>query len=459
MTTDDELTWLPAYRIRDLVAQREISPVEVIEHFLSRIEEHSSLNAFQSVDAVGAREEAQRAERALLGGGHLGTLYGIPVSIKEYIPVAGLPHRDSNGRITGVPKRDALSVRRLRDAGAIVVGTNTAMGITDAELNPYDRELEARNPWDRGRVTGWSSSGGAAAAAAALVPIALGNDGGGSTRLPAAGSGVVGLHPTPGLVPEVKIDSPKLPALTTSAGPICRSVVDAALTLQAIAGPDGHDFAGTKLDPPDYLEFLDSGVDGMRLAWTDDFGFARLYGQDGSEKVIASIRDAAAGFHALGAEVFEVPKICDDFWESYVTTNYLFQIAMEVPEPSPSEWEAALDARHRTWSAFRRVLTENDLLLCPTMQMLSPTLENWERAWLHEAESYPHGVYAPSYTCYTHLFNWLAFPAISVPCGFLEGLPIGLQIVGLPGREGKILQAAQAFQAVFPATSERPPDL
>jgi aspartyl-tRNA(Asn)/glutamyl-tRNA(Gln) amidotransferase subunit A len=197
-----DLTWLPAWSIRSLIVGHEVSPVEVIEHFLGRIEDNNkTLNAFQAVDAKRAREQATQAEEAVMDGRELGPLHGVPISVKEYIPVAGLMHRDSNGVVTGPSTHDALGVARLRQAGAIVVGTNTAMGITEALLNPYNRELEARNPWDTGRVTGWSSSGGGAAAAAALVPIAIGNDGGGSTRLPAAGCGVVGVHPTPGLVP------------------------------------------------------------------------------------------------------------------------------------------------------------------------------------------------------------------------------------------------------------------
>jgi aspartyl-tRNA(Asn)/glutamyl-tRNA(Gln) amidotransferase subunit A len=453
-----DLTWLPAWSIRNLIADREVSPVEVVEHFLGRIEDNNkTLNAFQAIDEKRAREQATRAEEAVVDGRGLGPLHGVPISVKEYIPVEGLLHRDSNGVVTGPSMHDALSVERLRQAGAIVVGTNTAMGITEALLNPYNRELEARNPWDTGRVTGWSSSGGGAAAAAALVPIALGNDGGGSTRLPAAGCGVVGVHPTPGLVPEVNYAEPKLPALTTSSGPICRNVVDAAIALQAMAGPDGRDFAGTKTEPPNYLAHIHDGVEGFRFVWTDDFGFASMYAQENSAKIISAIREAAFGLGSLGASIEVAGTICDDFWDAYVTTNYLFQIAMDVPKPSLEDWERALDARQRTWTSFRHVLSGDRVLLCPTMQMVSPTIEDWEIAWLRDGDKYPHGTFVPSYTGYTHMFNWLAFPAISVPCGFVDGLPVGLQFVGLPGSEGRLLRAANAYQAAFPGSSGRPP--
>lgn len=158
-----DLTWLPAWSIQKLITDREVSPVEVVNHFLGRIEEHNgTLNAFKSIDEEGAHEQAKRAEAAVRRGDDLGSLHGIPISIKEYIPVEGLPFHDDHGADWGNSKHDALGVARLREAGAVIVGTNTAMGITEALLNPYDCELEARNPWDTKRVTGWSSSGSGA---------------------------------------------------------------------------------------------------------------------------------------------------------------------------------------------------------------------------------------------------------------------------------------------------------
>jgi len=275
--------------------------------------------------------------------------------------------------------------------------------------------------------------------------------------LPAAGSGVVGIHSTPGLVPQVFYDEPRLPGLTGSTGPLCRSVVDAAISLQVMAGPDGRDFTCTKVDPPDFSAHLNEGVEGMRFAWTDDFGFASMYAQDISPRVIGTVREAALSLKTIGAEVEAIDHICDDFWEDYVTTNYLFQVAMVVPRPSVDRWAQALNGRQRTWSSFRRVLADKDLLLCPTMQLLPLSIEDWGRAWVRDAAKYPHGTFVPTYTCYTHMFNWLAFPAMSVPCGHVNGLPVGLQIVGLPGSEDKMLRVANAFQLSFPSSPEHCP--
>lgn len=454
----NELTWLPGWSLRSLMADGQVSPVEVVEHFLGRIAEHNELlHAFQSIDEEGARQQAKQAEAAVLRGEELGALHGVPLSVKEYIPVEGLPLRDSDGVDKGIAKHDALGVARLRRAGAVILGTNTAMGITQALLNPYNCDDEARNPWDASRVTGWSSSGGGSAAAAALVPIAIGNDGGGSTRLPAAGAGVVGVHPTPGLVPDVNFDEPELVALTQSSGPLCRNVMDAATVLQVMAGPDGRDFTCIKTEPSDYLAEIDLGVDGMRLAWTDDFGFASMYALAESPRVIAGIRSGAYQFESLGAKVEPVPDICQDFWDDYCITNYLFQIAMEVPKPTVEQWVRGIEGRNRTWSGFRRVLTDYDALLCPTTQLLPRSVEDWSEAWLRDAEQYPHGTFAPTVTCGTHIFNWIGFPAVSVPCGFVDGLPVGLQIVGLPGSEGKLLRVANSFQSAFPGTMAHPP--
>jgi aspartyl-tRNA(Asn)/glutamyl-tRNA(Gln) amidotransferase subunit A len=184
--SEDELTWLPAWRIRELIARKEISPVEVLDHFLARIEQFNpTLKAFRHLDAVGAREQAKRAEEAVRRGDTPGPLHGIPISVKEHIAVAGMPVMGVRGGADLVAARDDLGVARLRASGAILVGTNTMMGTSAPAPGQYNWDAEARSPWDPARAPGWSSSGGAAAAAARLLPIAIGSDGGGSTRLPA----------------------------------------------------------------------------------------------------------------------------------------------------------------------------------------------------------------------------------------------------------------------------------
>jgi Asp-tRNA(Asn)/Glu-tRNA(Gln) amidotransferase A subunit family amidase len=278
-----ELTWYPAWRIRDLIATRQLSPVEVTEHYLGRAEElNGALRCYQELDVQGAREQAAQAERAVRRGAEVGPLHGVPVSIKAHVAVAGF-HVYA---MFGEPKppvraaRDAPVVDRLRRAGAIVLGTNTMPGMGPSQLRDEkgvpttDLSHHSRNPWDLTRVPGSSSAGGAAAVAAGVIPIALGSDGGGSTRLPAAWCGIVGLHPTMGRVPSGGRGASNW---NTTLGPLTRDARDTAVALQAMAGPHGGTVLSLQDDPPDYLGGIDAGVEGMRFAWTDDFGFARTY--------------------------------------------------------------------------------------------------------------------------------------------------------------------------------------
>ena len=261
--TTDELTWLPAWRINELVVNKEVSPVEVTEHFLGRIEElEPTLHAFRTLDAAGAREQAQQAEDAIRQGAAVGPLHGIPVAVKEHIAVKGLPFSLTGPQHAPIAKRDDILTERLRAAGAIMVGTTVMPGMgnspTAGRKPSDDLSDQPRNPWDPTRVPGSSSAGSAAATASGMLPFTIGSDGGGSTRLPSALSGVVGLHTTARRIPFVTHRLEGLP-LTGSFGPITRDVRDAAIALQVMAGPDGRDFVCLQDDPPDYSAGLDAG--------------------------------------------------------------------------------------------------------------------------------------------------------------------------------------------------------
>jgi aspartyl-tRNA(Asn)/glutamyl-tRNA(Gln) amidotransferase subunit A len=461
----EELTWMSASEIRSLIGKGEVSPSEVTDHFLGRIEElDPTLKTFKSLDAAGAREQAKAADEAVRRGDELGSLHGIPVSVKEHIAVAGHPLMGA-GFPEPISKRDALGVQRLRDAGAIVFGTNTMMytnGLRqDADGNmlmSFDWDSEAKNPWDTTRVPGWSSSGGAAATVAGLIPLAIGTDGGGSTRLPAAYSGVFGLHPTTTLIPWADYETPQVSPMMMSMGPLARHVVDAAIALQAMAGPDGRDFTCMQSEPPDYLAAIDAGVDGMSFAWTDDYGFTEMYAQAESPRVIAAVREAALGLDGIGAHVEPTNEVWEDFFPGFMASNYLYPTGgPRPPRPAAEDWAAALDTRKRNYDRFRGVLADHDLLLSATTQLLPRTFDEWSDAWTTGGSAYqPHGMFAPVYTSHTHMFNWLGFPAASVPCGFVDGLPIGLQLVGLPGNEAKIFRVANAFQRAFPQPDHPP---
>lgn len=458
----DELTWMPAWKIRDLIADKSLSPVEVTEHFLNRIEDvGGKLQAFMTLDHKGAREQARAAEKAVMKGEQLGPLHGIPVSVKDHIAIKGLPKFDM-GLLRHIDKSayDDVQVSRLRKAGAIMFGTNTEMGSgSDVTKMPreFNWDVEARSAWDQSRVPGWSSSGSASAAVARLVPIAIGSDGGGSTRLPSAYSGLVGIAATPGRIPWIHPSAPTL-ALSASTGPMCRDLRDAAIATQAMSGPDGRDFFSWQDPNPDFLSAIDKGVEGMRFAWTDDFGYASMYAMEESPRVIAAIRKAAMGFNQLGAKVDVIDQAWEDFFAGFMMANQAFGSGGRGRGEMPSEKDylASVAVRGRNYDKFMKVFETHDVILSPTAQLLAPKIEEWNARWTTKGQQFAHGTFAGAYVSHVMMFNWLAFPAFNIPAGFVDGLPVGMQIIGRPGSEATMFRVAQAFTKAFPR-NERPP--
>jgi Asp-tRNA(Asn)/Glu-tRNA(Gln) amidotransferase A subunit family amidase len=450
----EELTWLPALKIRELIKKTDLSPVEVTDHFLARIEEHDrTLGSVATLDVDGARRQARDAERARLNNEQLGPMHGIPIAIKELIDVAGLPVCGIGDRPRRVPTRDHIGIERLRRAGAVILGTTTVGGSpTVWWANADDWDGEVRNPWDTTRVAGASSAGSSVAAAARLVPVTIGSDGAGSTRLPPAFCGVAGIHPSRGRVPHIDYVTPEL-FLTQSIGPIARDVSDVALALNVMAGPDGRDLICMEDEPADYLVSLALGVEGLRFAWSDDFGYGAAVAREESPRVVSAVRDATARYASLGADVVPTDTVWENPFEGLgVAIQSSYPFATEGVKPTPQEYEASMEARARSIERFRALLEEHDLILSPTVQAIAPTVDDWKKAWEEVANSTPF-MSASAFQSYyglTAMFNWVGWPALTVPCGFVDNLPIGLQIIGRPGSEALILRAAHAFQVASP---------
>ncbi|MBI2878907.1 MAG: amidase, partial [Candidatus Rokubacteria bacterium] len=272
---DDDLCYLPATDLAAAIRAKALSPVEVVEAFLARIERlNPLLNAYCTLTAEAAREAAREAEAAVLAGRPLGALHGVPVSIKDLIITRGVRttwgskiHEDH------VPEEDAPAVERLRAAGAILLGkTNTPelgwRGSTDNLIfGP------TRNPWDPGRTAGGSSGGAAAAVAAGLGPLAVGTDGGGSIRIPASFCGIYGLKPSFGRVPIYPASAAEA---LSHAGPMTRTVADAALMLEVLAGPDERDRNSLPADGARYARAIEDDLRGLRVAWSPDLGYAAV---------------------------------------------------------------------------------------------------------------------------------------------------------------------------------------
>ena len=431
----DGLSWLPAGQLRAMMAARDISPVEVTEHFLGRIEElDPHYHAFRMVDFSGAREQARIAERAVLAGEPLGLLHGIPVAVKEHVAVKGMVWWDSWTAQSLIAPRDSIEAERLRAAGAIIVGTTVA-GLTTREFG--DSALQPQNAWDRERVCGDSSAGSACALAAAMVPLAIAADGLGSTRLPAAFCGLIGINPTRGRVASAnwaEINS----KLLSNVSPLSRNVGDSADVLSVLAGPDGRDLMCLADPPPDYSATIGAGIAGMRLNWTDDFGYASAFAGPDAGGIIAAIRKAAFSLGQAGAQIAETDgTIADLGWACSVIMRADRTNAIRS-EPPRDEVIRAREIRQSIWQAMNRILADAEFLLSPTVQFLAPTRQQWAAAW--ESPDYMQ-----TYSAHTAISNLLGWPAISVPAGLHGGLPVAMQILGKPDSEPRMYQLALAF--------------
>src|SRR5262245_30614365 len=307
-----ELCYMPALELGVAIRSKKVSPVEVVEAVLARIERlNPQLNAYCTITAAAARAAAKEAEAAVMRGDALGMFHGIPVSIKDLVATKGV--RTTHGSKLYeqfIPDDDAPVVERLKRAGAIILGkTNTPefghKAITDNLVFGL-----SRNPWSLEHTPGGSSGGAAAAVAAGLGPLAVGTDAGGSIRIPASCCGIFGLKPTLGLVAA----APTYGGLETLShtGPMTRTVRDAALMLSSIVGADPRDLSSLPAAGTDYLSALDQGIQGLRVAWSPDWGFAPV---DLQVRQLAAA--AATRFTELGCQVEEAHPGLTDPAETY----------------------------------------------------------------------------------------------------------------------------------------------
>jgi aspartyl-tRNA(Asn)/glutamyl-tRNA(Gln) amidotransferase subunit A len=436
---------------------------------LARIEAlNPGLNAFCLVTPDVARAAAREAEIAVMKREPLGALHGVPLSLKDVLYTRGI--RTTGGsRLFGefLPEEDTAAVGRLRAAGAVLLGkTNTSefghKGVTD---NPTFGAT--RNPWNPARTPGGSSGGAAAAVAAGLGPIALGTDGGGSVRIPAAFCGLVGLKPSYGRVPQ----APGFPGWehVGHSGPLTRTVRDAAAVLDVIAGPDERDRTSLPREAGTYLAACDGGVKGLHVAWTPDLGYAAV-----DPAVLDVCGNAAAAFEALGCHV----EVVNPGWESpeepfgtIVAAQFYAAWADELPareaEMDPTlvrfirrggavtarDYLSAMARVSAYWHEVQLFLARFDLLLTPTTAVAPFALDGRVPREIAGQE-----VSVLGWMPFTYPFNLTGQPAVSVPAGWTDdGLPVGLQIVGRRHADRTVLAAAAAFEAACPWRDRRPP--
>jgi aspartyl-tRNA(Asn)/glutamyl-tRNA(Gln) amidotransferase subunit A len=474
---EPEVAYRPAFQLAADVAAGQVSPVEVLEALLARIERlNPRLNAYCTLAADQAMAEARQAEAAVQRGDRLGPLHGVPVSIKDLIATRGIrTTRGSRLWENWVPEQDAPVVERVRAAGAIVVGkTNTPeIGWKGATDNPVFGPT--RNPWDETRTPGGSTGGGSAQVAAGLGPIAIGTDGGGSLRIPAAFAGCYGLKPSFGRVP---MYPPSPNSSVAHCGPLTDSVRDAALTLSVLAGPDDRDRHSLPASQTDYLaavspRAIEQSLRGLKLAWCADFGWD-YWPVD--PEVLQATQTAAERFTELGCEVEEVRPEWLGPMEAWNTIFYggivgqvspvleakrdlldpgLVRIVDTYQADSLRAYVEADMARSALWDQVRFFFGQYALLLTPTMPVAAFPLPQDTPGVV--PGRLPNGL---GWSFFTYPFNLTGQPAASLPCGFTsDGLPIGLQVVGRRHADALVLTASAAFESIAPWQGQRPPQV
>ncbi|HMF89474.1 MAG TPA: amidase [Candidatus Angelobacter sp.] len=444
------------------VQKKEVSPVELTEACLKRIERlNPLLNAFITVAAESALEEAKKAEAEIARGEWKGPLHGIPLAVKDLADTAGVRTTAASAVLEhNVPSEDAEVVRRLRQAGAVMLGKLNLHEFAYGGSGMIGHFGAAKNPWNPKHITGGSSSGSAAAVAAGLCFGAIGTDTAGSIRLPAAYCGITGLKPTYGLVSTRGIIP--LSWSLDHVGPMARTVQDTALILQAIAHYDQHDIYCQKFPPVYYPSAMEEKVSRLRPVVACEFF------SDVDPEVKKIVDKAALTLGKITARVEEISMVtevdrtvvrCEPYiyHQKYLPAHeqqYHPETLRRIrsgADVTASQYVETYRAMLRQRREVRHVFEKVDLILTPSSPVVTPTFA--------ELEAAPDELRAKELHLLrnTRPFNVLGLPTISVPCGFTKaGLPVGLQISGAPGAEGTVLAAARAYERQTEWHKKRP---
>ena len=469
---DEILAFSTVTELRNLILAKKISPVELTEGYLRRIDALDPLmNSYLTVMYDDAMNQAKKAEQSVMDkGSALGPLHGIPISVKDLDAVKGI--RTTFGSLVFkdyISKQDSIIIERIKNSGAIILGkTNTSefglLGHTENKLGDH-----CRNPWNLERTSGGSSGGAAAAVSAGLCVLALGSDGGGSIRNPASFCGVYGLKPTQNRVPLHTTSIRKeAPNQFSQSGPISRSVADAAILLKVISGYDERDPRSIKDLVPDFINEVNNPINHFKLGWCSKLGFS---------PVDYSVMDIIKkGLHSISSVVrktdlieMNIEDTFLEFWQIF-TANFYAKYSWLLSENKSdltwytidaleygakvtgAEYSSALGKIDLMKHKFSLKFESYDLILTPTMTVEAfpvgcpPTQINDE-------------IIDPFYGAFPFTFpiNMIGFPAASIPCGFTEnGMPVGLQVIANIGEEGKIFAFSRAFEQLNPWIQQRP---
>ncbi|MCH7800819.1 MAG: Asp-tRNA(Asn)/Glu-tRNA(Gln) amidotransferase subunit GatA [Chloroflexi bacterium] len=465
-----ELHYLSISEAADLISRKRLSPVELAQAHLDRIEAtEPSLNSFITLLSDDALESARNAERDIQSGGYRGPLHGIPIGLKDLYYTKGIPTTIGSRIFRDfVPDYDATVTERFAEAGAILMGKlqmhEFALGATS--VNPHDGP--AHNPWDTERITGGSSGGSGSAVASGQVMGALGSDTGGSVRIPAGLCGIVGLKPTFGRVSRRGV-FPLSFSLDT-VGPMTRTARDAALILNVIAGYDSRDPSSANVADEDFAASLDQSISGLRIGIPDEFFY------DIIDPEVAEAMCAATGvMKDLGATVerVSIPVLNHSL---AISSTILVTEAAEVhadnlryrPQDigadvrgrlqtgaltSAQDYLKAQRARSEFNIQMAQIMEKYDILVAPTIATGAPKI-NQTRVEIAGKQENALSLMSRL----TRPFNICGYPTASVPSGFTsEGLPIGIQIAGRAFEDSTVLRVAHAYEQATEWHTRRPP--
>ena len=466
-----ELPFLTASQLSRLIETKEVSPVEATEAYLDRIEAvDPKLNSYITVTGEQALEAARQAEHEIATSQHRGPLHGVPMAVKDQFNTAGIRTTGGSSILKdNIPDEDATVITNLKKAGAVMLGKLNMSEFAMAEIynHPYGTP---RNPWDLERNPGTSSSGSGAATAASLCATSLGEDTGGSIRGPANFSGLVGLRPSHGRVSRHGVLGGSWSMDTV--GPISRSVEDAAITIQAIAGYDPKDRYSWNVPVPDYRQALTGDIQGIKLGVVQE----RMDSPNLDPEVRDTVAKAISALGELGASSQDVsiplaPK-AGALTMSILSVEWS-NLHRPLFEPNIDELDHNNKIRFLTGSVIpaqfyykaqkiRAVLRQQildaleqvDVLVLPTGPVTAPPVES-----VPGVQSKEHALTGlAGRISFTGPFNLAGTPALSVPCGFSSsGMPMGLQIVGRPFAEETVLRVAHAYEQATEWHNRRAP--
>jgi aspartyl-tRNA(Asn)/glutamyl-tRNA(Gln) amidotransferase subunit A len=456
-----DLATLSLREAAEQIRKRKVSPVELTTACLARISQtNPALNAFITITAESALQQAHEAEAEVMRGKWRGPLHGVPIALKDLFDTAGVKTTAGSGVFKDrVPTEDAEVVRRLKAAGAVLLGKTNMQEFAFGGTSIVSYFGAVHNPWELGHIAGGSSGGSAAALAAELCYGALGSDTAGSVRLPASICGIVGLKPTYGLV-SIRGVIPLSWSLD-HVGPMGRTVADTALLLQVIAGYDEKDTTSEPMNVPDYSQALTAKVSSLRIGAPREFFFADL-----DPEIDAAMKEALSVLGKLTAGIRDVDLPANNmetlrdvvraaeayaYHREYVNktpelyqplTLKRIQAGANVSTPSYIQGRRDLAQVRRTAAKW---LESVDLLVTPTIPIPPAAISD------------PHADDILPEVRNTSPFDVNGWPAISLPCGFTrQGLPIGLQIIGPHGGEAVVFQLAHAYEQATEWHKRRP---